>query len=102
MDRFFGLDTPTTVDGAVHIATFYDPVSLAIAQEILNDAHLPYLKKERGAGGAVRILVGCQTFGTDLYVHPDCEKNARELLEPLFAESVGGDDTPVAKEEEDV
>ena len=96
MDRFFGLDHPANVDGLCHLAEFNNPVSLAIAEELLTDEGIPYLKKERGSGGAVRILVGFQTFGTDLFVRPEDEERAGALLEALFA----GDGEPVANDTE--
>ena len=64
-----------------------EPVSLAIAEEMLHDNGIPYLKKERGAGGVVRILVGYQSFGTDLFVRPEDEEKANEVLMPLFEEA---------------
>ncbi len=87
MDHLFGLDQPAKVEGLAHLATFTEPVSLAIAEEMLHDNGIPYLKKERGAGGVVRILVGYQSFGTDLFVRPEDEEKANEVLMPLFEEA---------------
>ena len=84
MDRLFGLDKPANADGLTHLVTFTEPVSLAIAEEMLRDANVPYLKKERGCGGVVRIITGFQSFGTDLFVRPEDEKRANEILTPLF------------------
>lgn len=84
MDHLFGLDQPAKADGLAHIATFTEPVSLAIAEEMLHDNGIPHLKKERGCGGVVRILAGYQSFGTDLFVRPEDEEKATEVLTPLF------------------
>ena len=84
MDRLFGLDKPANADGLAHLVTFTEPVSLAIAEEMLRDADVPYLKKERGCGGVVRIITGFQSFGTDLFVRPEDEEKANEILTPLF------------------
>ena len=87
MDHLFGLDQPANADDLAHLATFTEPVSLAIAEEMLHDNDIPYLKKERGCGGVVRILTGYQSFGTDLYVRPEDEERANDVLSPLFEEA---------------
>lgn len=84
MDRLFGLDSPTTLSDLVHVGEFHDPVSLAIAKEILTDNGVLFLEKERGAGGVVRILTGYQSFGTDLFVRPEDAEKAADLLLPLL------------------
>ena len=86
MDRLFGLDHPANDSSLAHLCTFHDPVSLAIAEEILSDAQLPFLKKERGSGGVVRLVTGFQSFGTDLFVRPEDAEQATELLIPLLTE----------------
>lgn len=103
MDRIFGLDQPAGQDGLAHLVTFTEPVSLAIAEEILHDNNIPYLKKERGCGGVVRILAGFQSFGTDLFVRPEDEEKAVEALTPLFAEAEAeaAEDAPVSEDDGD-
>ena len=86
MDRIFGLDRPANDKSLTHLCTFHDPVSLAIAEEMLTEAQLPFLKKERGSGGAVRLITGFQSFGTDLFVRPEDAEKAAELLTPLLTE----------------
>ena len=86
MDCIFGLDHPANDTSLTHLCTFHDPVSLSIAEEILNDAELPFLKKERGSGGAVRLITGFQSFGTDLFVRPEDAEKATELLMPLLTD----------------
>ena len=87
MDRFFGLDAPANLEGLTHIAVFEDPVSTAIAEELLTDANIPFLKKERGSGTAVRLIAGFQPFGTDFFVRPEDEERAKEALIPLTQEA---------------
>ena len=84
MDRLFGLDHPANDKTLTHLCTFHDPVSLSIAEELLQDAEIPFLKKERGSGGAVRLIVGFQSFGTDLFVRPEDAERASEALTPLL------------------
>ena len=86
MDRFFGLDTPKNEEGLALARSFFDPVSLAMAEEALRDAEIPFLKKERGSGGAVRLITGFQSFGTDLFVRPEDAEKAAELLVPLLTD----------------
>ena len=85
MDQLFGLDNARDMGEELPLlASFFDPVSLAIAEEMLQEAEIPYLKKERGCGGAVRILTGYQSFGTDLLVAPADLEKAASLMEALF------------------
>ena len=85
MDRFFGLDTPKNEEGLALARSFFDPVSLAMAEEALRDAEIPFLKKERGSGGVVRILAGYQMFGSDIFVREADAERAAELLDALFS-----------------
>ena len=83
MDRFFGLDRSADINGLSLLASFYDPVSLSIAEELLHDAGIPYMKKERGSGGAVRVIAGFQTFGSDIFVREEDKERAAETIAPL-------------------
>lgn len=83
MDRLFGLDQPAPADeGLVLVGTYYDNASLTVALSVLNEADIPYLQKERGAGGAVRILAGYNMFGTDVFVREEDAETALDLLTP--------------------
>ena len=69
MDRLFGLDSPALKDeGICLLATLYDDVSVAMYEDILRDANIPCLKKDRGAGGAMRIIMGGSLSAVDIYV----------------------------------
>ena len=93
MDRFFGLDSAAPAEEGMRLlASFFNPISLSIAEEILSENGVPFLKKERGSGGLVRLIAGFQTFGTDFFVLAEDLDRATELLEPLFAESAEGED----------
>lgn len=90
MDRFFGLDSHALRDdGVALLATLYDEVSAAMYEEILRDADIPYLRKDRGAGGAVRIIMGASLSPVDIYVPADRLAEA----EALFAEEESEDET---------
>lgn len=84
MDRFFGLDQPESKDGLSLLASFFDPVSVSIAEELLSESGIPHLKKERGAGGMVRLVTGFQSFGTDFFTRPEDAERAREAILPLL------------------
>ena len=99
MDTFFGLDHPAKVEDLVLLSTFNDPVTLSIAEELLTEGGVPFLKKERGAGGVVRMIVGFQTFGSDIFVLPEDLDKANELLLPLFESEPLTNDTDDVKEE---
>ena len=69
MDRLFGLDSPALRDEGVSLlATLYDEVSVAMYEDVLRDADIPFLKKDRGAGGAMRIIMGTTLSPIDIYV----------------------------------
>ena len=99
MDKFFGLDHPVTPDGLVLLRTFYDPVSISIAEEALRDEKILYVEKDRGGGGAMRIIAGFSMCGVDFFVDPSDEERAAELFAALFdsAETADGE----AADEED-
>ena len=84
-DMFFGLNAPVNDDELVLLRTFHDDISVAMAEEVLRDEGILFVKKDRGSGSAVRIVVGFSTFGTDLFVAPDDLERATELMQALFA-----------------
>ena len=81
---FFGLNAPANEDDLVLLRTFHDDISVAMAEEVLRDEGILFVKKDRGSGSAVRIVVGFSTFGTDLFVAPDDLEKATELMQALF------------------
>ena len=85
MDKlFFGLYQPVNDDDLVLLRTFHDDVSVAMAEEVLRDEEIPFIKKDRGSGGVVRIISGYSMYGTDLFVAPDDLEKASALMEALF------------------
>ena len=81
---FFGLDQPASEDGLVLLRTFHDDVSVTMAEEVLRDEEIPFVKKDRGSGAAVRIITGYSMYGTDLLVAPEDLEKATELMKALF------------------
>lgn len=82
MDALFGLNKAANVGGdAVHLMTVYSSEELAVVASILNDADIPYLTKERGAGSAVKVIMGFSNYGTDVFVHKERLEEARAIFE---------------------
>ena len=81
---FFGLDQPANEDGLVLLRTFHDDVSVTMAEEVLRDEEILYVKKDRGSGSAVRLITGYSMYGTDLLVAPEDLEKASALMEALF------------------
>ena len=90
---FFGLDQPANEDGLVLLRSFHDDVSVTMAEEVLRDEEIPFVKKDRGSGSAVRLITGYSMYGTDLLVAPADLEKATALMEALFdVESVVEDE----------
>ena len=81
---FFGLDQPANEDGLVLLRSFHDDVSVTMAEEVLRDEEIPFVKKDRGSGSAVRLITGYSMYGTDLLVAPEDLEKATALMEALF------------------
>lgn len=97
MDIFFGLDREAPHDGDLTcIGTYYDNASLELVQSLLREAGIPFLCKDRGAGGAVRLLAGYNMYGADLFVREEDASAALELLSP--AEEDGEDETAIPED----
>ena len=84
MDKLFGLDKPAHDEDLVLLRTFHDDVSVMMAEEVLRDEEIPFLKKDRGSGSAVRLITGYSMYGTDILVAPENLEKAAELMEALF------------------
>lgn len=81
MDNLFGLDKISAHDKDLELlTTAYDPTYLAIVESILSDAKIPYLKKDRGSGAAVRVIMGYSMFGTDVFVLKEHLETAAALI----------------------
>ena len=85
-DAFFGLEKPHKISYGTEIdllTTVKDNAMLAMIRGLLDDAEIPYLVRERGSGGVVRMVTGISWFGTDIYVPTDALEEAKELIEGL-------------------
>lgn len=81
MDLFFGFDKPVlNEDGLSLLCTLYDDLLVDMYEALLKEENIPYLKKDRSGGGAIRILMGNNPHGTDIYVPSEYVERARDLL----------------------
>ena len=80
-DSLFGLEHTGTEDGMTLLCTVHDDAELAIFGGILEDEQIPYLTKDRGSGGAVRVIAGYSMFGTDILVPSDRYADAAAVLD---------------------
>ena len=93
MDRFFGLDNPSLSDEGVSLlTTLYDTVAAELVGALLTEEGIPFLKKDRGTGGMMRILAGTTLSPIDIYV-PDARLDqARELLAAMTEEGADAEE----------
>ena len=83
MSDLFGLKHPAPQDGELELlTTVYDNTLLPIIESILRDTEIPYLLKERGSGGVMKIVMGFSTMGTDVFVRKEQLELATELITP--------------------
>ena len=87
MDKFFGFDRPVLdEEGLSLLCTLYDDVLVDMHEALLQEAKIPYLKKDRSGGGAIRILTGNNPHGTDIYVPTKVLEDALALIAAPTAE----------------
>ena len=105
MDKLFGLDTPVAEKELALVRTLYDDISAGMAKEALADEQIPFVAKDRGTGGVMRILTGFSMYGVDFFVRAADLERASELFNALFAQNAFATDMAVdydAPEDEDV
>ncbi|MBP3396926.1 MAG: DUF2007 domain-containing protein [Clostridia bacterium] len=95
----FGLEHTTADEGLALLATLYDDILVAMYEELLKEENIPYLKKDRGTGSAMRIMMGQSFYGTDIYVPEALLERALELITP--ADSAELEENEDAQESEE-
>ena len=97
MDLFFGLEKPVlNEEGIALLATLYDDMLVSVYESLLKEEDIKYLKKDRSGGGALRILMGNNLQGTDIYVNEADLERARALFEIEATEETAENDTEEA------
>lgn len=67
----------------IRLRSVTNEIELAIIKEILDDNNIPYIIKDQGPGGHMRIISGGSIFGTDVMVEEDDFESANSLLESI-------------------
>ena len=99
MDSFFGFDKVSAHDDNVDLLfTVYEPSELAVIESVLRDARIPYLCKDRGSGGMMKVIAGYSVFGTDVFVLKEHLQTARAIFE---SSEFVWEDGEMAEEEND-
>lgn len=57
-----------------------DNYELHLIGELLEEAGIPFIVKERGGGGYMKIIGGASVFGTDIYVDKTAFEKAEKTL----------------------
>ena len=100
-DAFFGLENVSPHDESVELlASVYENEELLVLRSILDGEKIPYLIKERGSGGAVRLIAGysVNVAASDVFVPKAAVERAKEVLkayrsaEPIRDEGEEGTD----------
>ena len=74
-------------DNAKLLYTADSEVSANMLEAMLTDNGIPVLKKYRGSGLHLKIVLGTTPYGIDLYVSPEDFEEAEKLLFLLFPEA---------------
>lgn len=69
----------------VLLFTADNEMTAGMVEALLKDNGIPVLRKYRGAGLHMKILLGNTMTGIDLYVPAAEEEKAKELIDILFA-----------------
>jgi hypothetical protein len=99
MDGFFGFDKVSAHDDNVELLlTVYDPSALVVIESVLGDAEIPYLCRERGSGGMMKVIAGFSVFGTDVFVLKEHLDVAKAILQ---SDEFVWENSPETEEESD-
>lgn len=63
------------------LRTINNNYELELIKNLLEDADIPYLIKERGIGSYMRMISGDSMYGTDIYVQKDLLEKAESVLD---------------------
>lgn len=82
--KLFGLDHPAQPNNDISalLTTVYSNEELVAVRSLLDGMGIPYNWADRGAGGVTRIIMGNNSYGTDIFVRPDQLEDAKALLFP--------------------
>lgn len=72
-----------TTDGLVKLINLQNPVESELLQDLLRQAGIPVLARDKESGGYLKIYMGYSVFGEDLYVRQSDYGRAQEILQIL-------------------
>lgn len=65
----------------VLLRSLVDNYEMDLVSGLLEEANIPFIVKERGIGGYMKIIGGSSVFGTDIYVDKKAYEKAEEILD---------------------
>jgi len=79
-------DDAAAIDLAV-LKTVQNDFELGILKSMLDDNNIPYIIRDYGAGGHMRIVTGSQgPFRADILVDKSAYETAKEIIEQFYLE----------------
>ncbi len=73
-------------------AIIKDPVTSEIFQDILKENGIPFICRQEGAGGSLKLLMGAGVVPDDIYVAAKNYEKARGLYEAYLKTEVEAED----------
>ncbi|MBZ2174471.1 DUF2007 domain-containing protein [Schnuerera sp. xch1] len=65
------------------LKTTNDSHELSLIRNLLDQNNIPYILKDRGSGGYMRIMSGFSIYGTDILVEKSTFKKAKSIIDEL-------------------
>lgn len=75
-------------EGEVLAACLTDPIASEIFQDILRDNGIPFVRRNQGAGGYMKVMFGASAAADFIYVSAADELRAKELYEAYLGTEV--------------
>ena len=67
----------------IKLRSISNEIELGMIKEILDDNNIPYIIKNHGSGGYIRIITGGSSFATDVMVKESDFDKSNNLLESI-------------------
>ncbi len=65
----------------VVLKTVSNDYELNLIKNLLDEHNIPYIIKDRGSGGYMRIITGASLYGTDILVEKSIFEKAKAILD---------------------
>ncbi|HSH36257.1 DUF2007 domain-containing protein [Schnuerera sp.] len=63
------------------LKTVYNSVELNFIENLLDENNIPYILKDQGSGGYMRIYSGFSIYGTDIFVEESMFEKAKSIID---------------------